>query len=151
MAAVQIFQTAAIFFSKKLINHIKPNKMKTLNNTLKFLSILLITGGLYSCEKSYYEPIVTPGPPVEVSFSNDIQPYFDTKCTSCHNGSGIPLSLLSGVSYDNLINGGYVDLTTPSNSSIYTKVLVGESMEQYASPSERTMTLNWIEQGALNN
>ena len=80
-----------------------------------------------------------------------MQPYFDSKCVSCHNGGSIPLDLSPVVSYDNLQNGGYIDIANPSNSKLYTKVASGGSMEQYSSSSETSMTLSWITQGAKNN
>ncbi len=86
-----------------------------------------------------------------VSFSNEMQPFFDAKCITCHNGSGIPLNLTSPGSYDALINGNYIDTDNPANSKLYTKILPGESMLEYASPAEREMTLVWIEEGAINN
>ena len=103
-----------------------------------------------SCEKAYYQPIEAP---VDVSYANDMQPFFNNNCNiiGCHDGGSIPLNLLENVSYDNLINGSYIDLGKPTDSKLYVKVTPGESMEQYANAAQRTMILSWIEQGAKNN
>lgn len=123
--------------------------MKNCNQILKIISALIIVVVFASCEKEY----VPAPPPVvgDVSYQSDMQPYFDAKCTSCHNGGGIPLNLEASVSYDNLNSGGYIDLSNPSNSSLYTKIAPGGSMESYSTSAETAMTLTWIEQGAKNN
>lgn len=93
-------------------------------------------------------------PPVideEISYANDMQPFFDANCADCHNGTGIPLNLLADVSYDALIDGDYIDTNDASASFLYVKMAPGQSMESYASDAERAMTLAWIEQGAKNN
>ncbi len=103
---------------------------------------------IWSCT---YDVNPTEQVPDIVSYSQDMQPFFDAKCASCHNGGGIPLDLSPGVSYDALITGGYVDIAAPASSLLYTKIAPGGSMEQYSSSSETAMTLKWIEQGAENN
>jgi hypothetical protein len=101
-----------------------------------------------SCEKDY---LIIEEAPTEVSYSADMQPFFDAKCVSCHNGGSIPLDLSIGNSYTKLIAGNYIDLNDPALSSLYVKLLPGESMAQYANSTERAMTLRWIEQGAKDN
>jgi len=103
--------------------------MKNCNQILQIATGLLLVVLITSCEKAYLEPAKSVK---DVSYVNDMQPFFNAKCTSCHNGSGIPLNLLENVSYDNLVNGGYIDTTKPENSKLYVKLLPGESMEQYA-------------------
>jgi hypothetical protein len=136
------------FLLLKIVTITKVKTMKKLNSILQIAVGLLLIVLITSCEKAYLEPEKSP---VDVSYANDMQPFFNAKCISCHNGSGIPLNLLENVSYDNLMNGGYIDTNTPKNSKLYVKLLPGESMEQYANSAERTMTLSWIEQGAKNN
>ena len=120
--------------------------MKNCNHILKYLSGLILLIVFASCEKEYVPPIVD-----DISYQADMQPYFDSKCVSCHNGGPIPLNLEASVSYDNLHNGGFIDLANPSNSKLYTKIAPSGSMEQYSSSSQTSMTLLWIEQGAKNN
>jgi mono/diheme cytochrome c family protein len=97
-------------------------------------------------------PTDIPGGPV--SYADDIQPFFDAQCTSCHKGTGIPLDLLPGVSYNNLLTGGtppYVDISNPTLSLLYTKIAPGGSMAAYSNTQNTAMTLQWIEEGALDN
>jgi hypothetical protein len=120
---------------------------------MKKLASFLLIGGFIgsmalttSCTKEYYEPF--PIPEV-ISYSADIQPFFNAKCTNCHGN--VPPSLEAPMSYGNLINGGFIDLANPSNSLLYTKINVGGSMAPYTTSEEAAMTLKWIEQGALDN
>jgi len=102
-----------------------------------------------SCTKEYIQTAPPPDPNVPISFSTDLQPFFNARCVSCHGN--IPPNLEEGKAYDNLIQGGFINLATPENSLLYTKINVGGSMEAFANSAERQMTLLWIEQGALNN
>lgn len=113
---------------------------------LSAISALLLTT---SCTKDYYQSDPPPDPSTPVSYSADMQPFFDARCVSCH-GSVAP-NLSASVGYNNLIQGGYINLATPENSLLYTKINVGGTMEAYANSAQRQMTLLWIEQGALNN
>ncbi len=123
--------------------------MKKFNSINKLVIGLFVVALFASCEKEY---VPTPVPPVgDVSYMNDMQPFFDAKCISCHNGGGIPLNLEASVSYNEIQTGGYIDTNNASNSKLYTKIIPGGSMETYATTTERSMTLLWIEQGAKNN
>ncbi len=99
----------------------------------------------------YYDQVYVAPPEGDISYSTDMQPFFDLKCTSCHNGTGVPLDLTAGGSYDALINGNYINTANASESLLYTKIDTGGSMESYATDAERAITLKWIEQGAKNN
>ena len=129
--------------------------MKT-NYRSKILSAGLIlflafSTGCYYDQVLPEEPDLPDGP---VSYSTDMQPFFDSKCVSCHNGTGVPLNLEPSVSYNNLITGGsppYVNVGDPASSLLYTKIAPGGSMENYSSPTETALTLKWIEEGAQNN
>jgi hypothetical protein len=123
--------------------------MKNLNSIYKTVLGLFIVALFAACEKEYVP--VPEAPAGDISYVNDMQPFFDAKCVSCHNGTGIPLNLEASVSYDAIHNGGFIDGTTPANSKLYTKIIPGGSMETYATTTERSMTLLWIEQGAKNN
>ena len=98
-----------------------------------------------SCTKDEYVPFPTPE---EVSFVNDIQPFFNTKCTGCHGNT--PPNLEFPDSYDNLINGGYIDINNPAESKLYKSIESG-TMQSYSTPTQTAMVLKWIEQGAKNN
>lgn len=110
-----------------------------------FILLLLFTTGCY------YDKVLPVEPEGDISYSTDMQPFFDSKCVSCHNGGGVPLDLSPGVSFDALISGNYINASDPASSSLYTKINTGGSMESYATDSERAITLKWIEQGAQNN
>ena len=128
--------------------------MKKALKLLTISGIACVMAFLTSCEKKYYVAPPAPDPTVPVSYSGDMQPYFDAKCISCHNGGGIPLNLETSVSYDNLLTGGtppYVDVDNPELSTIYTKVAPGGSMAGFVTPADVEMTLLWIEQGAKDN
>lgn len=112
------------------------------------ISVILLLG-FTSC--AYYEkPYVDV--PDEVSFSEDLIPYFETSCATsgCHDGS-IPPNLSEELAYTSLTIGGYIDLDIPEQSLLYTKIDVGGSMEQYSTTRDTEMVLRWIEQGAENN
>jgi len=112
------------------------------------IGLLLMIFFMSSC---YYDQVLPVEIEGDISYSIDIQPIFDAKCVSCHNGGGIPLDLSSGTSYDKLFSGNYINAADPSNSSLYTKINTGGSMEPYASDTDRATILKWIEQGANNN
>ena len=123
--------------------------MKKMPKSISLFSAIAALLFSTSCKKEYLQTAPPPDPNVPVSYSADIQPFFNARCVSCH-GSVAP-NLAASVSYNNLIQGGYINLATPENSLLYTKINVGGSMEGYANSTERQMTLLWIEQGALNN
>lgn len=102
-----------------------------------------------SCTKEYIQTAPPPDPSVPISFATDMQPFFNARCVSCHGN--VQPNLEENKAYNNLIQGGYINLATPENSLLYTKINVGGSMEGFANSAERQMTLLWIEQGALNN
>ncbi len=103
---------------------------------------------LSSCEWSTIEPIEVEVPEV-VSFSSDIQPIFNDKCTVCHpNTAGLDLS--EGNSYAS-INSGRINATTPSESLIYTKPDPNGTHSEKYSLTESAIVLSWIEEGALDN
>ncbi len=122
----------------------KPRKGRQLVIT----GLLLYLAGTTGC---FYDQVYVAPPERDVSYSTDIQPYFDNKCLSCHNGTGIPLNLEATVSYNELINGDYINTADPAGSKLYLKIAPGGSMEQYSTPSETALVLLWIEQGANNN
>lgn len=90
--------------------------------------------------------------PDTVSFKTHLVPLFEQGCNAsvCHGGSADP-DLRPDNAYNSLISGGYVDTDDPGQSSLYTSLLRGGSMEQYADPGDAELILRWIEQGAQNN
>lgn len=118
---------------------------------LLFLSGTLLTL-LTACEYDYNVPTPpTPPPPANdtISYSQDIQPFFNSKCISCHGGAIAP-NLLSGQSYSVLVP-AHVVAGEPASSSLYTKISAGGSMESFASDAERKLVYRWIYAGAKND
>ena len=120
---------------------------------LLHLSLILFLAMNTGC---YYDQVyVAPAEPPEgdVSYATDVQPIFTGKCVSCHS-VGSPaggLDLSEGNSYNNINKLPYVDLSTPTESLIYTKPhSTGSHFTKYSTTDEAAV-LKWIEQGAKNN
>jgi hypothetical protein len=123
-----------------MMNHI--HKTKIIPASL-MLFLLFMSG-------CYYDQVYIPEPEGEISFASDMQPFFSTRCASCHPDDSPP-DLQSGNSYNSLISGSYINTANPAGSLLYTKITPGGSMETHSTPTETAMTLKWIEQGAKNN
>lgn len=125
-----------------------------MKNTIK---ILILTGmGLFlgSC---YYDtfPEEDVTDPVNVSYSEDIQPLWNNDCTSCHP-SLAPPDLTEPNSYNSLISGGYVVKGNADASVLYQSLLGsnGVSLMPPAGqwPIESIKKVEaWINEGAENN
>jgi len=85
-----------------------------------------------------------------ISFSQDIVPFFTSKCVSCHKGS-VPPDLRADKAYSALMLGGYVVANQPENSTLYIKCKPGGSMAAYSSTSNLELLYRWIKAGAKNN
>ncbi|MBK3519125.1 hypothetical protein [Carboxylicivirga marina] len=112
----------------------------------------LILIGALSCDYKYIEPIIVEIPDTgePVSFTNDVEPIFQPKCTSCH-ASRSPI-LTTGNAYNSLMGGGYVDTENPEESIIYVKGASGHPGGSKALTAEElAWILKWIEEGAANN
>lgn len=123
-----------------------------IKNRFTFLGLCLILMTSLNTGCYYNKTPLPPAPEGDISYSTDIQPIWNDNCVACHqSGTGVPLDLEESVSYDNLINDGYIDLEDPAASFLYVKITPGQSMDQYVNDSQRQVILLWIEQGALNN
>ena len=64
----------------------------------------------------------------QVSYTNQIQPIFNTNCTSCHVGGGA--ATLDLTSYDGVMSGGVSGLSIISgdneNSELYIRIILPE-------------------------
>jgi len=84
-----------------------------------------------------------------VSFSGDIQPIFNSKCTTCHSGAQAP-DLREGWAYDELIDGGYVaEPEFACESILYQKFF--DSHSGRLSDDQLMQILGWIQEGAQDN
>jgi hypothetical protein len=137
-----------IFITCIIGKHINSKAMQTRKIAFLFL-VLLGAFLLHACE---YEK-VQPEPVTEtVSYSQDIQPIFNSSCalSGCHAGNVSP-NLTEGQSYDALMNGGFVNLDAPNQSKIYTEMAPGGGMSAYTNANAANTVLAWIQQGAPNN
>ena len=116
---------------------------------------LLFAGGviLIGCYKDVVVPPVPPnyeGPPQYVSYSTELAPLFDNQCASCHKSGGPHPYLATDVSYNELVNGGFVNTTVPKQSILY--IEINGNMQQFIpSASDRQKVYDWIRNGAPNN
>ena len=122
--------------------------------------VAVITAPIIGLQGCYKVATVIPDNKVEVtepvSFAKDIIPIFNTKCnmSGCHNQGGQIPNLSVTVSYNSLLNGNYIDKSSPANSLLYLKMsgkkgspmpLTGSNIEYNA------LVLAWIQQGAKDN
>lgn len=115
----------------------------------KILAFLFMIG-LVACEYDYIvEDIPTPEPDPNnpISFSKQVEPIFQSKCIGCHD-SRSPV-LTTGVAYDNITNGNYINTTYPADSEIYKRSTDGHGTNM--SSQERLLLLTWITEGAKDN
>jgi hypothetical protein len=121
-----------------------------------YAGIIFMMGfGLIGCYKDVIMPdaAVNPdAPPQAVSFKNDIAPMVNTKCalSGCHVSGGHHPYMTLDVSYEQIVNGGYVNTLIPKASIIYIKIN-GEMKEYIPSAADRQKIYDWIRLGALNN
>jgi hypothetical protein len=120
--------------------------MKWKMHKFLYLPLLFAFGFIISCEKETIKPIKV----LTATFSKDIQPIFDSKCTECHNGSRNP-NLISGYSYKSLTKGGYYDTITPSQSKLYIQLTTNSSHIPKTSDDQKQKILLWITKGAKND
>lgn len=122
----------------------------------------MITGLMFLMASCYYdEPPVPPEfDPDMVSFSAHIVPIFNKACNNpgCHSsdeGDPVP-DLTAENAYDQLLGGGYVNLTIPESSILYLRI-TGTSAGPLMPPGSRLtptdiqLVLAWIKKGALND
>lgn len=110
---------------------------------------------LVSCYKDTILPetVADPdGPPQFVSFKTDLAPVFNSNCakSGCHvSGSHKPY-MTSDMSYQQIVNGGFVNTAIPKESRIY--IMINSEMREFIpSAVERQKVYDWIRNGAPNN
>ncbi len=118
---------------------------------IKILAFLFMIG-LVACEYNYIpEEVIDlpdPDPNNPISFETQIEPIFKSKCIGCHS-TRTPI-LTTGVAYDNLIDGNFINTTTPEDSEIYDKAKDDHSNNKFDG-AELTLLLTWIIEGAEDN
>jgi hypothetical protein len=117
-----------------------------------FLIVGVVTTG---CYKDYILPetVTDPdGPPQFVSYNAELKPLFNTNCakSGCHLAPAHHPYLNSEISYNELINGGFVNTLVPKESKLYI-MINGEMKEFIPSATDRQKVYDWIRNGAPNN
>ncbi len=126
-----------------------------MKDLLKRIPILVAATTLLVASSCYYDQReeTLPGD-IEVSFSADIQPIFNTHCTVCHPSINPTPDLTGSNSYNALIQGGYIDLDDSESSLLYQRLIGNPSVMPPSGGlpgTEINKVLSWIEQGAPNN
>jgi hypothetical protein len=121
---------------------------------------VLLIGLLFVLNACYYDQVLPFEPPIidvgeNVSFSADIIPIFNAACNTsgCHNGA-VPPDLSPGKAHAALINGNYINTSSPEESELYLWMRGKRSMPMPLTgpdPTYNATVLAWIKQGALNN
>jgi hypothetical protein len=115
----------------------------------------LVAWGVTGCYKDVILPeeVADPdGPPQSVSFKNELAPILNSKCalSGCHVSGAHKPYLNSAVSYQEIVNGGFVNTIVPKESTLY-KMINGEMREYIPSATDREKVYDWIRNGSPNN
>lgn len=140
--------------------------------------ILITMGALSGCDTTIFpggapSSSDTNDKDPGISFANDVQPIFTTRCAACHRDGGaaalpnIAMRLDEGRSFASLVNqpsgqNAGATLVIPgdsTNSLLFQKVSspvppVGSRMPLFSSPldqAEQDLIRDWIDQGANDN
>jgi hypothetical protein len=123
---------------------------------LIIIGLLFTMGaGLTGCYQDVIYPnaAVDPdGPPQFVSYKTDLEPLFNNQCAKagCHVTGNHHPYMNTGISYNEIVNGGYVNTTVPKESELYI-MINGEMKEYIPSATDRQKVYDWIRNGAPNN
>ena len=107
-----------------------------------------------------YKDVILPdaavdpdGPPQAVSYKNEVAPMLNTKCalSGCHVSGEQKPYLSAAISYQELVNGGFVNTIVPKESILYQEINGGDMEVNIPSASDRQKIYDWIRNGALNN
>jgi len=123
---------------------------------LLYLSFLFIMGiSLIGCYKDVIMPdaAVDPdGPAQFVSFKTELAPLFKSNCalSGCHVSGGHKPYMSLDISYQQIVNGGFVNTAVPKESRLY--IMINSEMREYiSSAADRQKVYDWIRNGAPNN
>ena len=121
-----------------------------------YVGLVFIIGfGLTGCYKDVILPDVAvdpDGPPQAVSYKNDLEPIFVSNCalSGCHVSGGHKPDLSATISYQEIVNGGFVNTIIPKESILY-KMINGDMKQYIPSASDRQKVYDWIRNDAPNN
>lgn len=117
-----------------------------------FASLAWVATGCYK-DVILPETVADPdGPPQQVSFKNQLEPLLNSKCAlaGCHVSGGHKPYMNAGISYLQIVNGGFVNTSIPKESTLY-KMINGEMREYIPSAKDRQLIYDWIRNGAPDN
>jgi hypothetical protein len=118
---------------------------------LLFSMGIILTG----CYKDLNIPatVINPeGPPQAVNYGTDLAPLFNSSCakSGCHVSGGHHPYMNSDISYNEIVNGGFVNTLVPKQSILY--IMINSDMKEYIpSATDRQKVYDWIRNGAPNN
>jgi hypothetical protein len=125
---------------------------------LIYAGLMLTLGVIFtSCYKDIIVPVLASdpdGPPQPVSFKTELAPLFNTSCTDagCHVSGAHKPYLTLDVSYQQIVNGGFVNTNAGLYKTSRLYVMVNGEMAQYIpSATNRQKVYDWIRNGAPNN
>jgi hypothetical protein len=117
---------------------------------------LLLLAVILSIQSCDLHEITYPEPEEKeeyVSYSESIQPLFNSDCIGCHSGSQSP-NLSEGSSYASLTanTNEYINTDNPESSLLYTKPQSSDhKMYWTPNPGKLNLILDWIKAGAPND
>lgn len=124
-------------------------KMNKTGNSRRLLTLVAAVAVIFSIQScDMYEITYPEEEEGYVSYSESIQPIFNSDCAGCHSGSQSP-NLSEGSAYTSLTNNGYIDTDNPESSLLYEKLKGSHSA--YTSSKNKKMILEWIKAGAPND
>jgi hypothetical protein len=132
------------------------NKSTNMKRLSLYAGLLLtVVIGLMSCYKDIIQPDLPKdpnAPPQQVSFSNELKPLFAASCTNvgCHVSGGHHPYMTPDVSYQEIVNGGFVNIALPKQSILYIQIN-GDMGDHIPSQTDRQKVYDWIRNGAPNN
>ena len=121
-----------------------------------YTAMVLVLGIAFSsCYKDIIKPELSEdpdGPPKQVSFKTELAPLFNTSCakSGCHVTGAHKPYLETDNSYQQIVNGGFVNLALPKESILY-KNIYGEMAEFIPAKADKQKVYDWIRNGAPNN
>ncbi|HEY3371734.1 MAG TPA: cytochrome c [Prolixibacteraceae bacterium] len=113
-----------------------------------FLILILFSLATISCKYDFVLPEVV-APVSNVSFSQDITPIFEAKCTVCHK-TGVQAPDLTAANAYSQIVPAFVNTASPETSVIYINASSGNHAAK-VSATQAAKILQWITEGAKNN
>ncbi len=127
-----------------------------MKKTFLYTGLIVLATALFA---SCYKDVITPdlpedpnAPPQQVSFKNELAPIFNANCTDvgCHVSGGHHPYMTSDVSYQEIVNGGFVNTAFPKQSVLYQEIY-GDMGIHIPSESDKQKVYDWIRNGAPNN